>query len=104
MKASDDALVVMAEADCEFTEKCPIRDLVVDNTYDGSVLEAHTENLSYLAKLITLELVNKITVYTIPIIDYGRLHLLNGICDIVNCKCESTKLIGDVVKTVYILD
>lgn len=101
MKASDDALVVMAEADCEFTETCPISDLVVDNTYDWYVIEAHTENLAYIAKLFTLELVNKITVYTIPVIDYGRLHLLNGICDRVNCKCESTILIGNVIKTVY---
>ena len=101
MKASDDALVVMSEADCEFTETCPISDLVVDNTYDWYVIEAHTENLAYIAKLFTLELVNKITVYTIPVIDYGRLHLFNGICDRVNCKCESTKLIGNVIKTVY---
>ena len=38
MKASDDALVVLSEADCEFTETCPISDLVVDNTYDWYVI------------------------------------------------------------------
>ena len=104
MKAADDFLSVLGEADCEITEKCPIMDLVMDNTYDWYVIEAHTENLSYIAKLFTLELVNKITLYTVPVVDYGQLHLLNGICEMVNCKCESTRLIGGVVKTIYTLD
>ena len=104
MKAADDFLSVLGEADCEITEKCPIMDLVMDNTYDWYVIEAHTENLSYIAKLFTLELVSKITVYTVPVVDYGPLHLLNGICEKVNCRCQSTRLLGDVVKTVYTLD
>lgn len=101
MMASDDALTILASSDSEITEQWSIKELVKDDSNDLYVIEAHTENLSYINQLFRSKLVSKMIIYTIPLIDSVGLHLFEGFRERIGCRCDSSILIGNVIKTVY---
>lgn len=101
--AANDANTFFDAASQIITEDYPIKVLIRDESDDVYVIEAHADNSRFIDTLIFLHMVEKLVVYTVPVLDSGEYTLFKGFTDMINCRCESTKIIGNVVRSVYTL-
>lgn len=101
--ATDDAISILNSADVKLTEEYSLKALARDHFNDLYVIEAHTESAAYVQLLLSLELVSKIIVYTLPIIDADPVQAFSLISDSIRRRSDSTKLLGNVLRTTYSL-
>lgn len=101
--AADDVISILNSADVKLTEEYSLKALARDHSNDLYVIEAHTESAAYVQLLLSLELVSKIIVYTLPIIDADPVQAFSLISDSIRCRSDSTKLLGNVLRTTYSL-
>ena len=101
--AADDAISILNSADVKLTVEYSLKALARDHSNDLYVIEAHTESEAYVQLLLSLELVSKIIVYTLPIIDADPVQAFSLISDSIRRRSDSTKLLGNVLRTTYSL-
>ena len=101
--AANDANIFFDAASQIITEDYPMKALVGGDSDDVYVIEAHADNFRYIETLFFLDMVAKLVVYTVPVLDPGGHMLFEGFSDMVKCRCEGTKIIGNVVRSVYSL-
>ena len=85
----------------ELTEEYLLSSLINDDSDDIFLLEVHSESATLASILLSLGMVNKVIVYTVPVFVATNHLPFVGLLRDNQLLCEETKVIGSVVCSIY---
>lgn len=85
----------------ELTEEYLLSSLINDDSDDIFLLEVHSESATLASILLSLGMVNKVIVYTVPVFVATNHLPFVGLLRDNQLMCEETKVIGSVVRLIY---
>ena len=85
----------------ELTEEYLLSSLIHDDSDDIFLLEVHSESATLASILLSLGMVNKVIVYTVPVFVATNHLPFVGLLRDNQLMCEETKVIGSVVRSIY---